>query len=209
MTPQRGKEPHVTETTTVTADADTGAPPTTPARKGGGLSGMVLAELQQVASGLGIKGTARMRKGQLIEAIQTAQAPSRGTGGPASNGSPTAAAPAGTGVAETADPAPTNGSAANQQPFTPVAPDAAPVQQDDRATGSENREPQRDNRESQQRQSGRDNGRQGQQHSNSGGQSQGQSQGHSQGRDPRPDDDPSGRRSRRRGGFSLHDRPLR
>ena len=35
-------------------------------RSGTGIDGMVLAELQQVASGLGIKGTARMRKGQLI-----------------------------------------------------------------------------------------------------------------------------------------------
>jgi len=34
---------------------------------------MVLAELQQVAGGLGIKGTGRMRKSQLIEAIKTAQ----------------------------------------------------------------------------------------------------------------------------------------
>ncbi|MEV6161553.1 transcription termination factor Rho [Streptomyces sp. NPDC052052] len=43
-------------------------------RSGTGLDGMVLAELQQVASGLGIKGTARMRKGQLIEVIKEAQA---------------------------------------------------------------------------------------------------------------------------------------
>ncbi|AYN32416.1 Transcription termination factor Rho [Streptomyces albus] len=35
---------------------------------------MVLAELQQVASGLGIRGTARMRKSQLIEVIKEAQA---------------------------------------------------------------------------------------------------------------------------------------
>ncbi len=42
-------------------------------RSGGGLNGMVLAELQQVAGGLGIKGTARMRKSQLIEAITAAQ----------------------------------------------------------------------------------------------------------------------------------------
>ncbi|HYJ66531.1 MAG TPA: transcription termination factor Rho [Nocardioidaceae bacterium] len=33
----------------------------------------MLAELQQIASGLGIKGAGRMRKGQLIEAIQAAQ----------------------------------------------------------------------------------------------------------------------------------------
>ncbi|MEW2414049.1 transcription termination factor Rho [Streptomyces sp. NPDC046866] len=54
-------------------------------RSGTGLEGMVLAELQQVASGLGIRGTARMRKSQLIEVIKEAQA-----GGSA----PKAAAPA-------------------------------------------------------------------------------------------------------------------
>ncbi|MFE0649603.1 transcription termination factor Rho [Streptomyces sp. NPDC059534] len=54
-------------------------------RSGTGLDGMVLAELQQVASGLGIRGTARMRKSQLIEVIKEAQA-----GG----GSSQAAAPA-------------------------------------------------------------------------------------------------------------------
>ncbi|MDB1087617.1 transcription termination factor Rho [Streptomyces sp. ACA25] len=42
-------------------------------RAGTGLEGMVLAELQQVASGLGIKGTARMRKSQLIEVIKERQ----------------------------------------------------------------------------------------------------------------------------------------
>ena len=42
-------------------------------RGGGGLNGKVLAELQQIAGGLGIKGTARMRKSALIEAIQAAQ----------------------------------------------------------------------------------------------------------------------------------------
>ncbi|MEU5279304.1 transcription termination factor Rho [Streptomyces asoensis] len=56
-------------------------------RRGTGLDGMVLAELQQVASGLGIRGTARMRKSQLIEVIKEAQA----GGGSA----PKAAAPAG------------------------------------------------------------------------------------------------------------------
>ncbi|WP_333769619.1 transcription termination factor Rho [Streptomyces sp. IBSBF 2435] len=43
-------------------------------RTGTGLDGMVLAELQQLASGLGIKGTARMRKSQLIETIKERQA---------------------------------------------------------------------------------------------------------------------------------------
>ncbi|KOU59693.1 transcription termination factor Rho [Streptomyces sp. MMG1533] len=57
-------------------------------RRGTGLEGMVLAELQQVASGLGIRGTARMRKSQLIEVIKEAQA-----GGGAE--APKAATPAG------------------------------------------------------------------------------------------------------------------
>ncbi|WP_461030624.1 Rho termination factor N-terminal domain-containing protein, partial [Streptomyces sparsus] len=48
-------------------------------RSGTGLEGMVLAELQQVASGLGIRGTARMRKSQLIEVIKEKQAESGGS----------------------------------------------------------------------------------------------------------------------------------
>jgi transcription termination factor Rho len=55
----------------------TGAATATAARRrrsGTGLDGMVLAELQQLASGLGIKGTARMRKSQLIETIKERQA---------------------------------------------------------------------------------------------------------------------------------------
>jgi transcription termination factor Rho len=70
---------------------DAAAPATGPAsrrrRSGSGLEGMVLAELQQLASGLGIKGTARMRKSQLIETIKAAQA---GSGGAAKTASPAA-----------------------------------------------------------------------------------------------------------------------
>ncbi|MET9697722.1 transcription termination factor Rho [Streptomyces sp. NPDC006529] len=57
-------------------------------RSGTGLEGMVLAELQQVASGLGIRGTARMRKSQLIEVIKETQA------GGASTAKAAASAPA-------------------------------------------------------------------------------------------------------------------
>ncbi len=53
-----------------------------PARKKAtGLSGMVLAELQGLAGELGISGTAKMRKGQLIEAIKERQ----GAGAAAAN----------------------------------------------------------------------------------------------------------------------------
>ncbi len=57
-------------------------------RKSGGLTTMVLAELQQVASTLGIPGTTRLRKGELIAAITAAQ-----TGGAAPSGSRTKAEP--------------------------------------------------------------------------------------------------------------------
>ncbi|MDN5384187.1 transcription termination factor Rho [Streptomyces sp. LB8] len=56
-------------------------------RRGTGLEGMVLAELQQVASSLGIRGTARMRKSQLIEVIKEAQAAG---GAPAAKTAPAA-----------------------------------------------------------------------------------------------------------------------
>jgi transcription termination factor Rho len=42
-------------------------------RRTGGLSAKLLPELQQLAGDLGISGTAKLRKGQLIEAIQAAQ----------------------------------------------------------------------------------------------------------------------------------------
>jgi transcription termination factor Rho len=44
------------------------------ATSGGGLSSLVLAELQSLAGDLGITGTAKLRKSQLIEAIQERQA---------------------------------------------------------------------------------------------------------------------------------------
>lgn len=61
-------------------------------RSGTGLDGMVLAELQQVASGLGIRGTARMRKSQLIEVIKEAQAGS-GSAAPAKGADATESKP--------------------------------------------------------------------------------------------------------------------
>jgi transcription termination factor Rho len=51
-------------------------------RKGSGLDSMVLAELKQLASSLGIKGTGAMRKGQLIDAIRAAQRGSGAAGHP-------------------------------------------------------------------------------------------------------------------------------
>jgi hypothetical protein len=72
------------EETAAAPSTDASAPATgagSRRRRGTGLEGMVLAELQQVASGLGIRGTARMRKSQLIEVIKEKQA--GGSGAPA------------------------------------------------------------------------------------------------------------------------------
>ncbi|MER5868660.1 transcription termination factor Rho [Streptomyces sp. NPDC002044] len=92
----------MSDTTDLMGAADTSVDASAPAagaatkrrRTGTGLDGMVLAELQQVASGLGIRGTARMRKSQLIEVIKEAQA-----GGSA----PKAASSAAAGAADTAE----------------------------------------------------------------------------------------------------------
>ncbi len=53
------------------------APHKTRRRSGGGLSGMLLSELQTLAGQLGIVGVGRMRKGELIAAIQDKQGGSR------------------------------------------------------------------------------------------------------------------------------------
>jgi transcription termination factor Rho len=56
-------------------------------RRGGGLGGMLLPELQRLAQSLGMTGTGRMRKGELIAAIQQRQASGgSGGGGPAAGG---------------------------------------------------------------------------------------------------------------------------
>lgn len=47
-------------------------------RRGSGLSGMLLPELQRLAAELGISGTGRMRKGDLVAAISARQAGSEG-----------------------------------------------------------------------------------------------------------------------------------
>ncbi|MFJ7153533.1 transcription termination factor Rho [Streptomyces sp. NPDC101118] len=87
----------MSDTTDLMGAADTSVDTSAPAgaatpkrrRAGTGLEGMVLAELQQVASGLGIRGTARMRKSQLIEVIKEAQA-GGGSAAPAKSAGETA-----------------------------------------------------------------------------------------------------------------------
>ena len=59
----------MTDTTTLEASAASGQSP----RRSGSLTAMRLAELQGLASSMGIPGTAKMRKGDLVAAIKSRQ----------------------------------------------------------------------------------------------------------------------------------------
>src|SRR5699024_9532840 len=100
---RRGKGSFVTETTTGENTApEAGSTP----RRSGALSAMRLAQLQQLASSMGITGTAKMRKSDLISAIREQQSRSYAPSGgkptdsgspettPAKGGTPAASAPA-------------------------------------------------------------------------------------------------------------------
>jgi transcription termination factor Rho len=84
----------LTDTTDLLENAEQDAPSAPKTRRratsGGGLSSLVLAELQSLAGDLGITGTAKLRKSQLIEAIQAAQ----GAAAPATSPEPAPEAPA-------------------------------------------------------------------------------------------------------------------
>ncbi|WP_282202547.1 transcription termination factor Rho [Kitasatospora fiedleri] len=86
------------------AEASDAAAPAAPARRrrtaAAGLDGLVLAELQKLASSLGISGTGRLRKSQLIEAIKE-----KSGGDPLLAGASGTAAPAAKKTAKTAAPA--------------------------------------------------------------------------------------------------------
>ncbi|TDB72815.1 transcription termination factor Rho [Micromonospora sp. KC721] len=78
----------MSDTTDVTSDVSnvageaTTAAPARRRRSGTGLSAMLLPELQSLAASLGISGTARMRKGELISAITERQQGGAATGTP-------------------------------------------------------------------------------------------------------------------------------
>ena len=76
---ERGEGSFVTDTTTL--EATSGTSP----RRSGALTAMRLAELQGLASSMGISGTAKMRKGDLVAAIKARQ---NGESGPASAAAP-------------------------------------------------------------------------------------------------------------------------
>ena len=84
-----------------------------PRRRGNGLSGMLLPELQRLATELGISGTGKMRKGDLVAAISERQVGASASGSGPSNERPLKDAPVSGGVAATAAPleAPISGGA--------------------------------------------------------------------------------------------------
>ncbi len=88
----------MTETTTSTPEAA----PTK--KRAGGLEGMLLPQLKQMAGGLGIKGAGGMRKSQLVDAIKAAQSAGR-SGGQSDSESGGSARAKRSGSEETAPPA--------------------------------------------------------------------------------------------------------
>jgi transcription termination factor Rho len=101
-----GAAPAATSTSGAnTAPASSTEAEAKPRRRASGLTGLLLPELQQLAGQLGIGGTAKMRKGDLLTVIQAAQ--SAPSGGETSNSSPTIA------------PSLSNGDATAPAPATP------------------------------------------------------------------------------------------
>ena len=89
-----GEGSFVTETTVLTTDVDKTSS-AAPAAKSSGLAGLKLAQLQALASQLGISGSSRMRKGDLVTAISDHQRGSSVADRPA-KGEEAAKAPAAT-----------------------------------------------------------------------------------------------------------------
>jgi transcription termination factor Rho len=54
-----------------------------PKKRGGGLNSMLIADLKQMAGGMGISGSGKMKKAQLVDAIKAAQSGGRAGGGAA------------------------------------------------------------------------------------------------------------------------------
>ncbi|WP_456853090.1 transcription termination factor Rho [Geodermatophilus sp. SYSU D00742] len=98
-------------------------------RRGSGLSGMLLPELQRLAAELGISGTGRMRKGDLVAAISARQVGGAGAGnGPATPAEGrTAGIPAARGAERPQDTDGTQGADAARGVAATAAPLEAPV----------------------------------------------------------------------------------
>jgi len=198
---------------------------TKPARKrSAGLSGMVLAELQGLAGELGISGTAKMRKGQLIEAIKERQ--SGGSGSSAAAAQPAAKAPARESAAP-ADAAPADAAPADQRPAregrqrrdrseraaAAAAADGEPQADRKQNDRQPNERQQNDGQQNQRQQNDRQQGKQGDRPQQGSRPQQGErpQQGTQGNQGARDDDDfdGGGGRSRRRGRYRDRNRNRR
>jgi transcription termination factor Rho len=178
-------------------------------RRAAGLSGMLLPELQQLANELGIAGTAKMRKSQLISAIQD----KRSGGGKSSSGDAAgesavaASAPRQRDERPTADAAPSDAGRADADSDSRADGDRAdgdrPQRSDrDRNQGGDRQRGGQGGGDRQQRQGGqgqRDQGGQGQRDQGQAGQGQG-------GQGQRDDDEYDRGRGARRGRFRERNR---
>ena len=198
--------------TTDLASAHTIAAGETPKRTGG-LTTMKLAELQGMAGSLGLTGTAKMRKGDLVTAIKASQA------GSSASASSTSVAPAQSAVAPGASERPARPSRRAQRPAgispadegaAPTVPDhvrvdtAAPQDAPGEINPHDNGRPPRQNdRQHDGRQNGRQDNRQQdnrQQDNRVDGRSHDRQQGgqnEGRGRYDQDDDSPGGRRRNR------------
>jgi len=199
---------YVTESTSqnpeaIDQSASEAAPAAAPAKRssGGGLGGKVLAELQEIAAGLGIDNIQGMRKGALIDAIKEA----RGD---------VAAAPKKDGPKESKTAAPTKDApkepkaekktetAQNEQPVKAQKAEAADKNRTDQSDTTAD-EAAEDKPAKQNKQQGGQPGKNKQQGQNKqqGGQQQNKQQNGQQGQQSNDDDDDegSGRRRNRRG----------
>ncbi len=172
----------ITETLDPAPASADGTATKTRRKSGTGLNGMVLAELQGVASSLGISGTGRMRKSQLIEAIESARsgkAAATDGGASSSSAAPNSASPTTDQPASSPNGETTGESDAGRQPR--------------QQSGQQQRREQRPPRDQQ---------RQGQSQGQSQGQNQNQNQNQNQQGDRDGDDFERGgsRSSRRRRG---------
>lgn len=161
-------------------------------RRGSGLSGMLLPELKQLASSLGISGVSGMRKGDLVAAISQRQGGEE-SGAPAQSRS--------RGARRESGPPKTTDQSADGQSSGAQDADAAPAKDAPSADSADRTQGQSAGRSSERSQDRR---------SNSSGNTSGQ-QGGQQGGQPRSyerddDNDPNSRRRRRRGRDRFRDR---
>jgi len=180
-------------------------------RRAAGLSGMLLPELQQLANELGIAGTAKMRKSQLISAIQDKRSGSgkSSSGDAAGETAVAASAPQQRDERPTADAAPSDAGRADADSDSRADGDRAdgdrPQRSDrDRNQGGDRQRGGQGGGDRQQRQGGqgqRDQGGQGQRDQGQAGQGQG-----GQGQGQRDDDEYDRGRGARRGRFRERNR---